>query len=282
MRATLALMVCLAPLLMVSAAELYVDAVFSQNDVQDIRQAIASVTADPIESINSVEGEQHVASVVPRQAIQIARDGTQSPITIYLRSDVASVLTSNKDHFLTEYKMRKGPQGWAMETERFSWSDYPAECLWYLFLGLIVHHLFFVAGCICIIFVQRYRRSGYDTSVWRWGQFNVVFLLVASAIAGFWSCLIFGRFYTSSDYVCDFNPFIPINQAVINARFGNRVGHLNGITIRQLQLIWAAFAVITWGLALSIYFRIRRLVSWLSERRNQSVQPTAGRGAVQV
>jgi hypothetical protein len=282
MRAVILFVVCLVPVLTVSAAEPHVDDVFSQDDAQNIRKVIASLTADPIEAINSVNGDEHVVGVVPRQAINISRDGTESPITIYIRSDVASVLTSNKDHLLTEYKMRKGPQGWAMEIERFSWSDYPVECLWYLFLGLILHLLFFAAGCICLIVVHLYRRSGYFTLVWRWGQFNVVFLLVACAVAGFWSCLVVGRFYTSSDYISDFNPLIPITQSVIDARFGNRIGHLNGITLRQLQLLWMAFAATTWVLALCIYFLARRWGSSLREKPNQSLEPTAGRGEVHI
>ena len=282
MRAIILFVVCLAPVLTVSAAEPYVDAVFSENDVRNIRQFIASVTADPIKSIDSVVGDEHVAGVIPRKTTNISRDGTQSAGTIYLRSDLASVLTSDKNHVLTEYRVRKGSQGWAMEIERFSWHDYPVQCLWYLFLGWIVHLLFFGLGCICLIFGQRYARSGYSALVWRWGQFNLVFLLVASAIGGLWSCLIFGHFYTSTDYISDFSPLIPITQGVIDARFGNRVGQLHGITLGQLQLLWMAFAAITWALALCIYFRIRRLGSSRSERPNQSLEPTAGRAEVHL
>jgi hypothetical protein len=275
-------MLCLAPLLTVAAAEPYVDDVFSPNDVQNIRQFIASVTPEHIESIHSIVGDEHVAGRVPREVINISRDGTQSPVTIYLRSDVASVRTSDKNHVLREYRVRKGPQGWVMDMERFSWYDYPVECFWYLFLGWVVHLLFFGLGCICLIFVQLYARSGYGKLFGRWAQFNIVFLLVASAIAGLWSCLIFGHFYTSPDYISDFSPLIPITQAVIDARFGNQVGYLYGITLRQLQLLWMAFAAITWALALFIYFRIRRPGSSPSERPNQSLEPTAGRSELPI
>jgi hypothetical protein len=282
MRAIIVIAFCLAPVLTASAAEPEVDDVFSPKDVQNIRQFITSITADRIQSINSVLGDEHVAGVIPRTVTNTSRGGTQSSVTVYIRSDLASVLTSDKNHILTEYRVRKGPQGWTMEIKRFSWYDYPVECLWYLFLGGIVHLLFFGLGCICLIFVQLYARVGYWKFVARWGLFNIVFLLVASAIAGFWSCLIFGHFYTSADYVSDFSPLTPITQGVIDARFGNEVGHLYGITLRQLQLLWMAFAAITWALALFIYFRIRRLGSSPSARLNQSLEPTAGRSELPI
>lgn len=280
MRANFVLVVCLALVVTVSAADPDVDAIFSTNDLLNIRQYIASVTADRIESINSVVGDEHIAGVIPREATNIARDGTRSPVTFYLRSDVASVLTSDKNHVVTEYRVRKSPRGWVMEIEHISWYDYPAECLWYLFLGGLVHLLFFALGCICLIFVHLYARSGYRALVWRWGQFNLVFLIVASAMAGVWSCLIFGHFYTSTDYISDFSPFIPITQGVIDARFGNQIGHLYGITLQQLQLLWMGFAAITWALALWIYFRIRRLGASSNEGPNRSLEPTADPASV--
>lgn len=277
MRAIILFVVCLAPLLMLSAAECDVDAVFSQDDVQNIRKFIASITDDQIESINSVGGDKHDVGSVPVEAINIARDGTRSPVTLYSRTDLASVVTSDKNHVQTEYRVQKGSQGWAMEIERYSWYYYPVECLWYLLPGGILHSLFFGLGCVFLIFVQLWTRSGYGKLLWRWGQFNIVFFLVAVAVNGFWSCLIFGHFYTSTDYIADFSPLVPIMQSVIDARFGNQVGHLYGITLRQLQLIWLAFSGITWVLALSIYFRIRRFASSPSARPNQALEPTPDR-----
>jgi hypothetical protein len=123
----------------------------------------------------------------------------------------------------------------------------------------IVHFLFFTIGCVCLVFVWLYKRSGFLKLIGRWGLFNIVFLVVACPIGGLWSCLIFGHFYTSTDYISDFSPLIPITQDVLDARFGYEVGHLYGITLRQLQLMWLAFAATTWVLSLSIYLSARRL-----------------------
>jgi hypothetical protein len=70
--------------------------------------------------------------------------------------------------------------------------------------------------------------------------------------------VIFGRLYWSTDYVSDFNPFWPITQAVLDARFGDQVGGLLGVSLHQLQAIWLLFAVAAWLSGFALYRLIRR------------------------
>jgi hypothetical protein len=84
-------------------------------------------------------------------------------------------------------------------------------------------------------------------------------LLVVGSIAnGLWSCLVWGRFYFSTDYVFDFSPFWPITQKVIDAPFGEMRGQLFGVSLFQLQLVWLLFATGTWTVSILLYRLICR------------------------
>jgi hypothetical protein len=65
--------------------------------------------------------------------------------------------------------------------------------------------------------------------------------------------LVYDRLYDSEDYVFDFTPFWPITNRVINATWGEDHGHLLGVTLRQLQLIWFLFALSTWSTTAYLY-----------------------------
>jgi hypothetical protein len=69
-------------------------------------------------------------------------------------------------------------------------------------------------------------------------------------VNGLWSCFIWGHLYWSVDYTSDFSAFIPITSGQIDYSWGPEMsGGLNGITLLQLNLIWAVFAVSAWTLA---------------------------------
>jgi hypothetical protein len=157
---------------------------------------------------------------------------------------------------------------------------YPVECFWYWFpLGLIVHGALFLAGFFVIGAVSLFRHGHFRQRFSRWAVFNLSFFVTAGLVNGIWSCSIFGRLYWSTDYVSDFSPFWPITQGILDARFGDQVGGLLGISLLQLQALWLVFAVCAWVLSYVLY---RRYLSWrasrvLAKASNQSLERTAGR-----
>ncbi|QJE99032.1 hypothetical protein [Luteolibacter luteus] len=129
--------------------------------------------------------------------------------------------------------------------EPSNWSSFLGECAWYLVPGLALHLVLLVPSLPVFWFLLRpLRASG------RWLKVALVFhatLLVAGMLAnGLWSCVIRGRLYWSTDYISDFSAFYPISQGVIDFRFGDQAGALNGISLAYLNGIWMVFALGVW------------------------------------
>jgi len=128
----------------------------------------------------------------------------------------------------------------------------------YFFFGLTLSFVVFVPGSIVLVLFTALRRtwSSLRTRLFRLGAF----LFLAAPVGGFfsalWYCSIWGRIYVTFDVDDDdFNPVFPIDQTLINQEHGRM---LIG-TVHQLQLIWLAYAVITWGTTFLVY----RLARWL-------------------
>jgi hypothetical protein len=101
------------------------------------------------------------------------------------------------------------------------------------------------------------------------------YLLISSMIVnGFWSCIIWGKLYWSVDYTSDFSVFIPIRRSQIEYSWSAEMaGGLNGVTLTQLNLVWALFAISAWVLA---FLATRWTISTLSKRQeNKPHHPTA-------
>src|SRR5215471_15531224 len=130
------------------------------------------------------------------------------------------------------------------------WSEFPAECLWYFVPMGVLHLAAFVIGCLVIAGLAIRQRGTFVRRVGRFGLFVGLLLVVGSLASGFWSCLVWGRLYFSTDYVFDFSPFWPITQARIDAPFGNMRGQLLGTSLFQLQLVWFCFAAATWAVTI--------------------------------
>ena len=140
------------------------------------------------------------------------------------------------------------------------WSEFPAECFWYLLPMSVLHLAAFVIGCVVLVVWPRRAPGVLIRRIGRFALFTILFLLVGSLFNGLWSCLIWDRLYDSTDYVFDFMPFWPITQSVIDAPWGDERGRLLGVSLFQLQLVWFAFAASTWLITI-IFYRIfsRRL-----------------------
>jgi hypothetical protein len=141
------------------------------------------------------------------------------------------------------------------------WSDFPAECLFYLVPMSIAHLAAFVVGVFVIAALALKQPGKFFIRVGRLGLFLVLLLVVGSLMNGLWSCLVWGRFYYSTDYVFDFSPVWPITQRLIDMPFGDQRGQLFGITLAQLQLVWLAFALGTWGVTALFYKSMHQKLS---------------------
>lgn len=141
----------------------------------------------------------------------------------------------------------------------------------------VLHLIVFVGVCLVFAALAIRQRGTFLRRVGRFGLFVGLLLIVGSLANGLWSCLVWGRFYFSTDYVFDFSPFWPITQRVIDAPFGDMRGQLFGVSLFQLQLIWLLFAAGTWTVTILLYRLICR-----RPPANHALQPTpdgAGRSA---
>lgn len=145
---------------------------------------------------------------------------------------------------------------------QYSWIDFPLECVLYLLINLLIMPWLllavFVIGCLVLALLARTQPGIFLKWVGRVGLFLGLFLVVGAIFNGLWSCLVFGHLYDSADYVVDFFPCWPITQGVIDATWVNERGHLFGISLFQLQLVWFVFAAGTWGSTILLYRLIRR------------------------
>src|ERR1017187_4501713 len=152
----------------------------------------------------------------------------------------------------------------------FSWSQFPLACgIYFGFMG-VLHLALFAIGCL-IFAVLAIRQPGrFLRRVGRLRLFLGLLLVIGSVANGLWSCLVWGRFYYSTDYAFDFSALWPITQGVIDAPFGDMRGQLFGISLFQLQLVWLLFAAGTWTATILLYRLICR-----QPPANKSPEPTA-------
>lgn len=138
------------------------------------------------------------------------------------------------------------------------WSQFPAECLYYLVPMSVLHLAGFIVGCGVLAALPRKQPGTVLRRIGHFALFVVLLLLIGSVFSGIWSCLVWDRLYDSTDYVFDFMPFWPITRSVIDAPWGDERGQLLGVSLFQLQLIWLLFAVGTWGVTAFLYRLLRR------------------------
>jgi hypothetical protein len=157
--------------------------------------------------------------------------------------------------------------------------SYPIECAWYWGPMSVVHAALFVVGVLCITALALWSRGHFRRRCRRWAIFNVCFFLTAGLVNGLWSCLVFGHLYWTTDYVFDFTPFWPVTQSLLDARFGDQVGGLLGISLFQLQALWLLFAISAWLGAFTLYRVCRNLgfQTLATAASNQAMQRTAVR-----
>ncbi len=130
-----------------------------------------------------------------------------------------------------------------------SWFEFPLECLWYLFPGLVAHLTALVVSLLVFALLRCFkcRLPRLSTLI----LFQGYLLLAAMLANGFWSCAVWGNLYWSVDYTSDFSAFFPISSDQIEYSWGPQLtGGLNGITLSQLNAVWASFILGAWLLAI--------------------------------
>jgi hypothetical protein len=141
-------------------------------------------------------------------------------------------------------------------------TQFPEECLCYIYpFGLAVHLAIFIVGCVVLLILPHKRRGMLKQRIRNFGKFMTLLLLVAAFFNGLWSCSVWGWLYYSIDYFCDYSPFWPITQSVIDDQFGDRHGELFGVSLFHLQLVWLLFAVGTWSATIYLFRLVRHRVA---------------------
>jgi hypothetical protein len=140
------------------------------------------------------------------------------------------------------------------------WLDNDIACgLVFYFLQISVFSAPVLLGAILEATVLQPR--GFWSTVRRISRillFFACFMVVGQCVNILWGRFIAEHLYSSGDYCCaDFIPFLPINATVIND-FGPGSGHLYGVTLWQLQLIWLGFAIVTWAATILLYRSLSR------------------------
>jgi hypothetical protein len=126
-----------------------------------------------------------------------------------------------------------------------------------MLVGLL-HLAIFFAGGLALAAIGIRQRGTFLRRTGRLGLFLGLLLIIGSILNGVWSCVIWGRFYSSTDYVFDFTPFWPITQKMIDSPFGDLRGQLFGVSLFELQLVWFLFVAGTWGGSIFLYRLICR------------------------
>jgi len=147
------------------------------------------------------------------------------------------------------------------------WSQFPTECLFYLVPMSVFHFVVFIVGCVVLMAFARKPVGTLMRRIRRFGLFVILLLLVGTLFNGLWSCLIYGRFYSSSDYVFGFIPFWPLYQQWVEIPDGH--GQLMSVPL-SLHIFWFLFTAGTWSITVILYRLICR-----RQPPNTALEPTA-------
>lgn len=134
-------------------------------------------------------------------------------------------------------------------------------------------HLAFVTAALVLalpwLFISKRK---YGIFARGFTAFNALLWLCGTATNFLWGTFVFGRLYTSTDYVFDFIPFLPITQAHIDRPWANETGHIfHGLNILHIQGLWFLFALATWLAAIYLYSRTRKI--WSKNGIEQTPSP---------
>jgi hypothetical protein len=144
----------------------------------------------------------------------------------------------------------------AFHSSPFPWSDFPAECGWYVFFVGVLHLVVLGVGALILAFLSAKHPGQFLGRMLRLAVFLGVLLVAGAVLNGLWSCLIYGQFYNSSDYDCGFLPFWPFTKYWMEMR--DSAGELMDVPL-QMHFIWLFFTASTWVVTIVLFRLIFRL-----------------------
>jgi hypothetical protein len=131
----------------------------------------------------------------------------------------------------------------------------------------VLHLAVFIVGCFGLVAFARKPAGTLMRRIRRFGLFMILLLSAGALFNGFWSCLIYGRLYHSSDYLFGFIPFWPLWQQWVEIPDGQ--GQLMSVPL-TLHIFWFLFTAGTWSFTVIVYRLICR-----RQPPNKSLEPTA-------
>jgi hypothetical protein len=131
-------------------------------------------------------------------------------------------------------------------------SEFIRECSFYFFPMLFLHGFIFVMYGAGLEMMELYP-SAYYARLRRLALFLTILLCTGALFNGLWSCLVVENLYSSTNELFYFTPFFPIAD----------VRRLVGISMLQLEGIWAVYATNVWVVTILIYIGVKRSVQWL-------------------
>lgn len=145
--------------------------------------------------------------------------------------------------------------------EKIPWTSTPHSWLLYALGSFVDHVVVALLGAALVAVIALWFRRNLRTPLQRWLLFNAALFFAGMMVSGFWDVFIYGHLYVTANYFSDFSPFVPVTRSTIDAHLDGYSGHLMGVTMARLQLVWGLFALCAWGLAFLFYGLIRRFSS---------------------
>lgn len=128
--------------------------------------------------------------------------------------------------------------------------------MWSMFHGILVGLV--IVFSLPLVFKNR---STYFNFCRGFATFAFLFLFAGAFSNMLWSVLVVDRLYVNYDYFwIDFSPFwLLISESSFGSGSMGLYRLLGDTTFGRLQMVWAFFALVTWLVALSSYYFVRKL-----------------------
>jgi hypothetical protein len=160
-----------------------------------------------------------------------------------------------------------------------SFSEFWGIWLFYVisfgFVSLIFIYPFLGLGVLAFTALRK-EMPKLRKRLFRLGAFLLILAPVGGLFNAFWCCLVYGNLYAQEigkdgtvldvdSPEDDFTPFFPPSHEWL----AGLPGHLVGVTMPQLQLVWLFFAATAWAISFILYRLIRQQIAKLILRLAQ-------------